>query len=156
LHFVPNDAQAWMNRGTLRLDQADYRRAVADYEQAMSLDSGQAANLRPWLDKIGRLSRLQREGPAREYAAACCERGWAHTGGTAYRHPTIWFSRAVEAQPDHAEAWYGRGAAHGNLAHYQEAIQDCSRAIELDPKYAEAWRTRGWARRLAGDNKGSV
>jgi tetratricopeptide (TPR) repeat protein len=56
------------------------------------------------------------------------------------------FSKAIELNPQYAEAYYYRGKAKCNIKHYRDAISDYSKAIELDPRYAAAYYDRGSAK----------
>ena len=47
------------------------------------------------------------------------------------------FSRAIELDPDDAQAYSNRGTAYHQLQQYEGALEDFGRAIELDPTNAE-------------------
>ncbi|MEL7079523.1 MAG: tetratricopeptide repeat protein, partial [Cyanobacteria bacterium J06582_2] len=53
------------------------------------------------------------------------------------------YSKAIELNPDLAEAYVNRGNAYLNLGEYQEAIADYNKAIELNPGDADAYINRG-------------
>jgi len=53
------------------------------------------------------------------------------------------FDRAIELDPEFAEAYWGRGKTYHGLGNYQRAIEDFNRAIELDPEFAEVYWDRG-------------
>ena len=44
------------------------------------------------------------------------------------------FDKALKADPDDAEAYYGRGRAHSGAGQYDAAIADYTSAIRLDPR----------------------
>jgi len=48
-----------------------------------------------------------------------------------------YYTKAIELNPEYAEAYYKRGTAYYNLKEYDKAIADYNKAMELDPKYAE-------------------
>jgi tetratricopeptide (TPR) repeat protein len=60
---------------------------------------------------------------------------WQNAGGA--------FTRAIELDPENADAYQGRGIAYGLLGNYQQAIMDHDKAIELDPKDAYFYLVRG-------------
>jgi tetratricopeptide (TPR) repeat protein len=60
------------------------------------------------------------------------------------------YDRAIELDPDFADAYVGRGDAYYYLGEYQPAIEDYDQAIELDPDYADAYDSRGWAHYYLG------
>ena len=51
--------------------------------------------------------------------------------------------KAIELDPDHADAYNNRGISYEELGDPQRAIDDYSKAIELDPDYAMAYNNRG-------------
>ena len=44
------------------------------------------------------------------------------------------YDRAIELNPDYAEAYYNRGDAKSELGDHEGAAADRKRAIELDPE----------------------
>ena len=55
------------------------------------------------------------------------------------------WSKAIEINPQNADAHYNRGSAMNNLGNYQGAIADFTKAIELDPQDASIYQNRGVA-----------
>ena len=56
------------------------------------------------------------------------------------------YTRALELNPNYAEAYNGRGNARYSIKQYYKAIADYNKAIELNPNYAEAYNGRGHVR----------
>jgi tetratricopeptide (TPR) repeat protein len=54
------------------------------------------------------------------------------------------YTKAIELNPQYADAYYNRGVAHDDLGEYQKAIEDYTKAIELNPQYADAYSDRGY------------
>ena len=53
------------------------------------------------------------------------------------------YDKAIELDPDYANAWDSRGVSLDNLEKYEKAISSYDKAIKLDPDYANAWYNRG-------------
>jgi len=53
------------------------------------------------------------------------------------------YNKAIELDPNDANAYYSRGFSYNNSGKYELAIADYSKAIELDPKDAVAYNDRG-------------
>jgi len=53
--------------------------------------------------------------------------------------------KAIELEPDYAEAWNNKGVALGKLGRHDEALKAYEKAIELKRDYAEAWYNKGVA-----------
>ncbi len=76
--------------------------------------------------------------------------------GDSYQEKGQWdkaiaeYNKAIELNPEYAEAYYNRGIAYGNKGQYDQAISDYTKAIELNPRYAMAYVTRGSAYRQKG------
>lgn len=156
LDFYPQDTEAHVHRGSRRFDLGQYRRAGDDYRRTVKIDPTRQADLQPWIEKVERYARLEAEGPAADYAAACIERGWAKHDDGDNVTAAIWFNRALDVDRSLADAWRGRASARYNLEQYQESLQDSTRAIELQPTMARAWLVRAGAKRRSNDFRGSL
>ena len=56
------------------------------------------------------------------------------------RETTIeYYTRAIELNPEYADAYNNRGNAYRNIKEYEKAISDYNRAIELNPEDAMAY-----------------
>ena len=51
--------------------------------------------------------------------------------------------KAIELQPDYAEAYNNLGNAYKEMEEYNEAILVYEKAIELNPQYYEAYNNLG-------------
>ena len=60
-----------------------------------------------------------------------------------YQHAIESYNKAIELNPQYADAYNNRGFAYEQLGNHQEAIKDYSKAIELDPQFAMAYNNRG-------------
>lgn len=66
------------------------------------------------------------------------------------------FTRAIQANPNSAEAYAGRGLAKRGLNDNSGAMADVTRALELDPKNADAYRGRSMIKRGQNDYQGAL
>lgn len=64
------------------------------------------------------------------------------------------FTKAVEIDPDYAEAHYNLGVIHSKTEHYAEAVEAFKKAIKIKPDYAEARYNLGLAYYLTDDRAG--
>ena len=53
------------------------------------------------------------------------------------------FQKALDLDPDDAEAWRGRAIAYSGLKDNDEALKASDKAVEIDPGYGQAWLDRG-------------
>ena len=63
------------------------------------------------------------------------------------------FNKAIEINPQYAEAFNNRGIVKYNLGDKQGAIKDYNKAIEINPQYADAFNNRGQCKDNLGDNR---
>jgi len=54
------------------------------------------------------------------------------------------FDKAIEIDPNNANAWSGKGFALKNLERFQEALDAFDKATELDPDLLNAWLHKGY------------
>ena len=76
--------------------------------------------------------------------------GYAKAELKKYRGAIQDYNKAIELNPNYADAYYSRGNAKGKLQDYRGAIQDFNKAIELNPKLAEAYNNRGLTKIISG------
>ena len=62
----------------------------------------------------------------------------------------VQYTKAIELDPELAEAYNNRGIAYGQKGESDNAIADFDKVIELDPERVEAYNLRG----IAYKNKG--
>jgi tetratricopeptide (TPR) repeat protein len=61
------------------------------------------------------------------------------------------YNKALEINPESADAYNNRGAAYDKKGNYDQAIADCNKALQINPESAEAYNNRG----IAYDGKGN-
>ena len=66
------------------------------------------------------------------------------------------FERAVEIDPDSAEAHYNLGVAYGNLGMFQKAVKAYKRAVDLDPGHEKAYCNLGIVYEEAGNYEEAI
>jgi tetratricopeptide (TPR) repeat protein len=66
------------------------------------------------------------------------------------------YNRAIELNPNLAEAYNNRGLARSHQQDFNGAIADYNRAIELNPNLAEAYNNRGLTRSHQQDFNGAI
>lgn len=92
-------------------------------------------------------ARVKEEGTARLHYSLIGDRfkqGLAYLDKGQFRRAVAFLNRAIENEPDSADAYFGRGLVYHELEQYQEAIADFDRAIELDPEHPYAHFQRGF------------
>ena len=65
-------------------------------------------------------------------------------------------SRAIERNPQDAQAWFRRGNARSNQGRYEDAKDDLTQVIALDPDNSMAWNNRGIAFLCTGNADSAV
>ncbi|GIU71488.1 MAG: hypothetical protein KatS3mg003_0967 [Candidatus Nitrosocaldaceae archaeon] len=72
-------------------------------------------------------------------------KGYALTKLQRYEEAIEAYNKALEINPNYAEAWNNKGYALAKLQRYEEAIEAYNKALEINPNYAEAWNNKGYA-----------
>jgi tetratricopeptide (TPR) repeat protein len=104
------------NRGVARKRSGDRAGALADFNQAIALNSR---------DPNAWLNRADLHFDAGEFDAAMPD-----------------YNKALEVDPKKAKAYANRGASYGAQNKFDLALPDLNRAIELDPTLADAFGNR--------------
>ena len=66
-------------------------------------------------------------------------------------HAIAAFTRAIEIEPNYAEAYVKRGLAYYRIGQYKAAIADYTRTLDLKRYHADAYTSRGDAYRTLGE-----
>ncbi len=114
---VLQDAEAHLNRGRELYVSGDYLAAIADLDQAISLD---ALN-----------------GSAYFY------RGRAYYKVGNYEAAMADLDKAIALDPQNGDAYFHRGRSHYKVGNYEAAIADLGQAITIEPQNARAYYYRG-------------
>ena len=107
---------AYWHRGYDRMMRERNEEALADFDEALALNSGVAS---VWMHKGALLAQLNRY----DSALVCSE-------------------RAIAINPDYAEALSNRGAIRVSKGDLAGGIADLDRSITLDPKLRDAYTNR--------------
>jgi tetratricopeptide (TPR) repeat protein len=109
-------AQKAVSRGDIASGQGDVDRAIAEYNEALRLDPGNAE--------------------------AYYGRGLAYDSKDDYDRAIADLSSAISIKPDWPVAFYKRGLVYSEADKYSSAISDFSEAIRLDPNKADFFIAR--------------
>lgn len=104
----------------------------------------------------GILATSQENPVKNESARSYYDRGKASAAKGGFHEAIADLTKAIELDPNFADAYSNRGRARFATGDYPRAIADCTKAIELDPKLAGAYVLRGEARRMTGDYPGAI
>ncbi|WP_071190276.1 tetratricopeptide repeat protein [Trichormus sp. NMC-1] len=103
--IAPDDAVAYKNRGNTRSDLGDFEGAIADYTQAIQINS--------------------------HYVDAYYNRGNAHSDLGNYEAAIDDFSLVIKINYNYPDAYYNRGNARLGIGEKQGAIEDFQKAADL-------------------------
>lgn len=73
-----------------------------------------------------------------------------------YRQGVVFYTKALDLNPQYVNAYNNRAHARNMLRDYAGAIEDCNQALKLVPSYSEAHLNRGRARRGQGNTDGAL
>jgi tetratricopeptide (TPR) repeat protein len=130
IRLKPDYADAYNNRGLVRIDKGDVEGALGDYTEAI--------RLKP------------------EYALAYNNRGTVHKTKGDVEGALRDYEEAIRLEPDFALAYNNRGTARKAKGDVEGALRDYEEAIRLKPDYALAYIGRGTARQAKGDVEGAL
>jgi tetratricopeptide (TPR) repeat protein len=151
-------AQSYVARGLAYADDDDLDRALADYDEAIRLDSKYAAAFNnrgdvywkkeDFKQAVADYSRAIELDPTN--VSFLLNRAHAYYMGdpsddfSGYDDDALAdYNKAISLDPKSAEAFNGRGLVFESDRKYDDALADYNEAIRLDPAYADAFRNRG-------------
>lgn len=123
-------AEELYQRGYTKSQRGDYRGAIADYTEAVKLNSN--------------------------IAEVYCYRGFALYKLRDYRGANADYSQALQLNASLAEAYYYRGLSRMKLGYIQAAIEDYSEALKINPDFGQVYYQRGVAYADIEDREGAI
>lgn len=156
LAINPNDATAWTNQAIILEKLDDPEKALISYNRAVKI------NPKSSLAQVNRCAILNKQGNYKE-AFEACEGAIAGDGIWGDRNPAyVWYQsssalnglgqyqeaitsaeRAININPELAEAWNNKGVSFWHLQKYQNSLFSFQKAVEINPKYSQAWFNQG-------------
>src|SRR6266566_782465 len=121
---------AFNSRGNAHLNNRNYDRAIADYNETIRLDP--------------------------KYAIGFNNRGLAYLRKGRLDPAIADFDEAIRLNPNSAVAFRNRGLVNSRLQRYDRAIQDLDKAIRLDPNVAASFSGRAYALRFVGQYERAI
>ncbi len=151
--MIPEQAQAWVNRGVALAAQGRLEQALAAFEEALTQTPDCSL---AWYDKGTTLAQLGRHEPAvaaldeavrlnPDYPHAWDNRGIALSELGRTQEALACHEQAIRLAPTVANYWHNKGITLGMLGHTKEALAAIDEALRLRPEYPEAWQNRAAA-----------
>ena len=172
-----------MNRATSKHDLKDYNGSIEDCNKAIELDPDYASAylFRTFTSKIfgkpvcsdyKKACELGSSLGCEWYKSECNSqlnnnsssltkedyftRGNSKIEKKDYQGAITDYTKAIELDPDYADAYINRGVVKDDLKDYYGAITDYTKAISLDPDYASAYNNRGVSKKNLKDYYGAI
>lgn len=111
-------------RGYAYIDKKDNEKALADFNQALTLKP--------------------------DYRFALANRGWIHIQMGDFDSAIADFDKVIAQQPE-ANAYSNRSFAYNMKGEFAAGLHDLDRAIALEPGIAETYNDRGWTHMMLGE-----
>src|SRR5262249_27778449 len=86
-------------------------------------------------------------------STACNNRGYAHFGKDAYDAAIRDFERAIELEPDYANAHINRGDVYLQKQDYKKAIADYDQALRVHPNDQPVLNVLAWTLATCSDDR---
>jgi tetratricopeptide (TPR) repeat protein/serine/threonine protein kinase len=153
LKIDDKSANAYLLRGTAKLEQGLLEESLPDFTRAIELNENDPRGrsrrglvyllLENYKEAIIDLSYAIKADEANPHPTDLLNRGKAYLLNGSYDHAIGDFDRLLAKDPNHAMGYYLRGDAHRNNNAPKKALEDYDKALKIDPKFAEAYFGRG-------------
>jgi hypothetical protein len=141
----PNDSAALYTRGQIYAVHEDFKRALADFDRVVRLNSGdvEALNNRCWIrailgaldDALADCNEALKLRP--KFLDALDSRGFVNLKLGFPRSAVADYDAALTVDARHASALYGRGLGRLRTGEATEGNNDIARALAINPRLAE-------------------
>lgn len=148
----------WFEEGNALVLAKDYVSAAEAFDTAIALEPGYFEAIDAKADALNRAGEYSEALRISSQALAVNPgyvRGWINRGqilynigyyyefqmnnpdkaGEYYREQILAFEKAIELDPENAEAWFNKGYALAGIKHYDDAIVAFEKVKALDPGY---------------------
>lgn len=167
IRLVPGEWECWEILGELRQRQKRFQEAEEAYNKVLWLKPGEhsattnLAALQVSLGKSDAARRTLSKGSTSETGYAADANTWSHIGATEgknhrYAESDKAYRKALEMNPNLAEAWMGLGTTLRNTMRHTEAEKALRKAAELNPRLGGAWLNLGAILNERGDKAGAM
>ncbi len=140
IEINPKEADAFYNMGLIKGEIRDYKSALTFMNKADAIRPNEKYKRRIGEYK-SEIERLERERLERERLERI-------------ENITADYNKAIEIDPQDADAYNNRGFAKNKSGDYQGAIADFNKALAINPQDYAAYTNRGIAKRNLGDDRG--
>lgn len=149
LELNPKLALAYNNRGHARKTRGDNAGAAEDFAEASRI--AMLANVKFAVPNLTSPLPLFGSAPPSAASPSFLESGNLKRSQKDWAGAIADYTKALEANPDDAEAYYGRGLARKLSRDDTGAMADLTKTVELNPKADNAYLERGHLFRARGD-----
>lgn len=132
IEVSPDDGEAYDYRALMYFSIKEYDKAKADVLKAQALGYEVSPKF------IEDLSRASAQSP--QYQAL--DKGWDYSDKRMPDEAITEYTKAIQADPNSAEAYYFRAGAYYQKNNLDQAISDYTKAIEIDPGFGSAYYNR--------------
>ncbi len=126
----PETAEDWFNQGLEQANLGNWSNAIADWEQALTIDP--------------------------QLASAWHNRGSALAMIGNYEEALNSYDRALEITPNDHQIINARGSALYGLQRWQEALECWQQVLEADDNFYQAWYNRGSTLENLGETQAAI
>jgi tetratricopeptide (TPR) repeat protein len=135
---------AYRGRGIIRLNNSDYKLALADFNAILDIDPGENWDALTYRGMTYRKLKRYDEAMAdlsraisiyNKYSKAYLERGLTYAALGFYHRAIADYDRAAKEYPEYMQAYYHRAEAYAQLGEVERALTDYNQAIILEPDY---------------------
>jgi tetratricopeptide (TPR) repeat protein len=102
------------------------------------------------------LAALSAQGSGEKDAGVWLEEGLAFADSSNYAGAIECYDKALELDPDSAQAWSSKGDAQYYQGRYDQSLKSYDKALEIDDGLAAAWQGKGGVLAAKGDHEGAI
>ena len=151
--FGPENTSAYANRGNIYLQQSQWDKALADYDQALEMNPklsgriyynrGSIYDMRGKFDQALADYNMAIELKSHFYPAYF-QRGNLHLRQRNWLDAVEDFEQVIELEPDKDQAYFAAGFGYLNMREWDKALEKYNQGIIINPHDGDAYFGRGF------------
>ena len=152
IRLDPKNPDNYIGRGAAYNAKGNHVMATKDYNAALKLglEPNTARYIRQLLITLGstqeqyeHYANAVHDGAVLKHPQEYINIGTACHNKNQFEAAIQHYTRAIELDPESADAYFRRAEAYAQLGRFPEAASDYAEVIKIDPNYDEAYRGRG-------------
>lgn len=164
IYHYPRSTTAIQSRGDYYRETGQHEKAIADYQQGITLDKNNVSLPKNFGKLLFEMGRFDQALTMFNSAIAIDDtdpelflnRGAAYAALKQFQNAVDDFTKTLELDPNESEAYLNRSNVYFETRQFEPSIQNIDQYLLVYPNYADGWFRKGLMRSVQGDVRAAL